>query len=819
MFVLCLASTNKSNNGDLQQRDATEECSNITSLSIPNSSEAVGITSFVQEACESVTALSKYYKAPLERMPQTDIQDLKSYFARPRLVTTGTLLPIRGLQYNASYAINTILTTIFPNGLNRLYGVYGMRYTSCWRLLVNSTPFHQGLVVMSYQYDTDANTYSRGTADPCTSTNIPHVRLDLSTSTACELRAPFLWENDFAPILGSASAPGTFAISNVLPVLGGASLAQPQYSLYFWLEDLEFYGATGNSTDVILQSGVEKELDFDARPVSSSFSLASRAVSWIARGVPSLSSIAGPAAWFLGKTSGVLRYLGFSKPQIQDPIVRMLNITSASEANVDLPSATLMVAPFVSNHTVLDPSMGATDVDEMALSYVFSQWSQICTATIKSTDAPGTAVYATNVGPSVFWYRNFIGGPGYNKAVPLLSGMTNNSFMPSHIFYFASMFQAWRGSIKFRFTFAKTKFHSGRVLVGMIPSAVIDTSTVASGPEIVSGVLPQPYGYSAIFDLRDGNVFDFEVPYMLYLPYLPFNTGCGGLTLTVIDQLIAPASVSSSIDFLVEVAGGSNFEVAQFVGPTFAPSPFGVLTLQSGLVDTVESEGLSPHTFGESFSSLKQLVSIPSRFQFNIATNTTYVLSAMPYYYSRPYPSSVPGPIGTAMRNRSFATCGVVSKTFLYARGSTDFHLYDATSILPGLVFSAFNNPSFTNTQTTDSTYLHKSSANVPRVISNNGNLHVRFPNYSLYRRIVTSSFDGQLWNPTVAAQANLGINPLYGHNVGVLYINNPTTGTKTVLASTAAGDDCRLSHYMGPIPLTLPSTNAGTVYDPDSDF
>ena len=55
----------------------------------------------------------------------------------------------------------------------------------------------------------------------------------------------------------------------------------------------------------------------------------------------------------------------------------------------------------------------------------------------------------------------------------------------------------WRGSIKFRFTFAKTKFHAGRVIAAYVPASY---DTVATGvlsnnvpaPEISSGLV-QPF--------------------------------------------------------------------------------------------------------------------------------------------------------------------------------------------------------------------------------------------------------------------------------------------------------------------------------------
>jgi hypothetical protein len=286
----------------------------------------------------------------------------------------------------------------------------------------------------------------------------------------------------------------------------------------------------------------------------------------------------------------------------------------------------------------------------------------------------------------------------------------------------------------------------------------------------------------------------------------------------VVDQLIAPAAVSASVDFLVEVKCETDFEVQSFGGPRWPPTNVPLIQLQSGMASSEKTSDLSTHTFGEAYTSLKQLISIPSRSTYAISTNTTAVIAACPYFYSKPYPSTAPGPVGTAFRSRSFATCGVVSKCFLYANGSTDFHLYDPLVGTAVMVVSAYNTPDFNGQITAGSIWTHRSDANVPRAVFNQDSAHLRFPMLSKVKRIPCSTLDGLTWNLSVPGQTDISTSTTaFPFIISRFFLNNPSTTTKGILISTCAGDDARLYHYMGPLPCVLPSTNAGSVYDPDS--
>jgi len=786
----------------------------------------------VQEACEAVSALGAHYVRPPKLLAQRDLQDLKAYYARPRIIRTGTLPATRTSSFTGNVTFQTLLNIWFPS--DRLKGVFGIRFKTVFTLQVAATPFHSGIVMVAWQYRPKGQTapsFRRG-GTPSTCTNIPHVRLDVSTSTMAQLHVPFLSPNDYYDLNAVSPYPyGEVVISNFCEFPTLETAAAPSYRLYVHLEDVELFGALPETVSTVtLQSGknmakgsgVEAELDFDARPISSTAFAASKISKWIARGIPAVSAYAEPASWFLGKVGGVLRYFGFSKPQIQDPISRVFKTSSALEFNVDMPSSTLMVAPFASNHLPADPAFGATDVDEMALAYVLSQYTQVFYGTIPTTAATSTLMYGASVCPSTLWFRTIATlTPTGNIPIPDLSGTTANSFQPSGVCFWSQFFNYWRGGMRFRFTFAKTKMHAGRVVVGFVPKYGTATGNDISVPtSSVSGVTaPGTTGYTAVFDLKDNNVFEFDCPYEIPRPFLSYQESSGYISMQILDPILAPSTAASYIPFVVEVMAMPDYTLAKYRGPLFPVHPTGTARLQSGKVLAPQSD-MTQECPGEAFSSVKQLIMIPHVATAAFSANNSF--AAMPWFYQRTYPAGVPGILGNAFRKQSFGPGGNIAQCYLYCKGSTDYHLYSAGAE-GSLIIRATMAPTsgYTIPITPGSTWT-TGLVNSPAVsaVERSGIAHFRFPLWNQIRRVPTETFNDQIWDPTTIAQSAA---PAIYSDVSVSEISltaSPAASGSNILnvvISHAAGDDAALAHYMGPPPLVLPSTNAGTIYDPDS--
>jgi hypothetical protein len=153
----------------------------------------------------SSTFVDKYVPSKIS-VPQADLQDLSGYFARPRVyrqgsISVGTIGNLERLTFTAAEIFGDRLgnPAVFPYGEARLLGVHGVRFTLVFTLQVASTPFHQGLLVSSFQYD-PTGSFDRSLILPAV-TNLPHVRLDLAENTMSQLKVPFVNTHEFLPLV------------------------------------------------------------------------------------------------------------------------------------------------------------------------------------------------------------------------------------------------------------------------------------------------------------------------------------------------------------------------------------------------------------------------------------------------------------------------------------------------------------------------------------------------------------------------------------------------------------------------------------------
>jgi hypothetical protein len=624
-------------------KESSEECSTLdASMKLVGDVSDQGVTAFDSEACEAVDALANYMPMALA-MPQPDIQDLKSYFGRPRLVQRGTIpFGSTAFVYAAGFENdNATLKQYFPQWTQRLAGAYGIRFTLNFRLQVAATAFHQGVLAMSFQYGQFADGAMNRIIKTFACTNVPHVRLDVSEQTMAELRIPFLAATEFLEVepqtLNNPTNVdyGGFSITPILPSVTITGLAVPTWDLYCYLTDIELFGVDViNPSSVVLQGGgdlISKEVK-ESKVISGTLSNMAKISSFVSRGIPSLAAIAGPAAWALDTAAGVAKYFGYAKPMVQDPALKAYRTNYGNEYNVDMPQVGDVVGPFQGNTTVIDTSLGATDVDEMAIAFVASQWSQICRTQVATTNSHGLAIYSAPISPSALWFRAGSSTPFSNIAYPTsstaLAAQTGNCFMPSSLMYISSFFKYWRGSMKFRFTFAKTKLHGGRYMVTFNPSPYVqyergNFGASVTGPEIVGGY-QQPYGNSMIMDLKDSNIFEFTVPYVSAVPYCSFNSSTGGLTMVCIDPLQATGTVANTVSMLVEVCAGEDWELADYSGTYFPIHIDGTVYTQSG-GSLVQKTIKPPHsnTMGDRIMSVKQMIQMPAPYDFNVGGGTT----------------------------------------------------------------------------------------------------------------------------------------------------------------------------------------------------
>lgn len=133
-------------------------------------------------------------------------------------------------------------------------------------------------------------------------------------------------------------------------------------------------------------------------------------------------------------------------------------------------------------------------------------------------------------------------------AIPNVAIASASTFFPTILAYISSMFTFWQGSLSFRFSVAKTKYHSGRLRISYVPAE--QSSTVTS--------FDHDQAFNIIWDLRESNECTMNVPFVYRMNMAPCNYleaidepshsfSPGTLIVTVLNPLIRPETVASSV--------------------------------------------------------------------------------------------------------------------------------------------------------------------------------------------------------------------------------------------------------------------------------
>nr|ULF99693.1 MAG: structural protein [Picornavirales sp.] len=786
-----------------------------------SNNSVLGVTQIENEACTNVSI--GYRFRPLAK-PTLGEQNLTDYLARPRLVQNVTVPTARGAAFTANIT-QAQLDTWFPSLKTRLAGVHGIRFDLKFTLVSAATPFQQGIVAQCFQYgylNADVTVVSRG-ANPVTATNLPHVRHNISETTMTEFTVPYMSAYEFWPLYGQLNlmpaqfdSLGTYTLTCIAPyrILAGSN--NPTLKLMVSMHNLELIGSTPLTTAfVTAQSGLDGEAQ-QLTKISERAAFASSAVRTITTGIPGLDAVGASVSNALSFTSKVASIFGFSKPQEMAAPGRMVASTYPKTLNLDTADDVIVLGPYQANRVEVDGSAGGTNIDEMSMTYVLGRPCQIFFGTIGTADAVGTTIYATDVCPTNFWFRQNSSRPGGNLPLPASSSLTTNAIQPSAMCYLASMFRSWNGSMKFIFTFSKTKLHAGRVILSFIPSVKTPSDNTPISSSIatleVSAALPQPFSYTKIIDLKDDSVFEFEVPYVCHSPYFSVFGSIGGLTMTVLDPLVSSSTTSATIDYMVEVAAGDDFQFSQPCSACLAPANpngTGIVLAQSGL--ELDSAAVNQHTVGETFKSLKQIIQLPDTYSVAVATGVTTTTQLPPWFTRAQYTMATPMALTTS-RPLITTRSGNVAAMYSYAVGSTRWTFHSPAPALGniGIVTSVSSEPQdFGGSSLTvaDPRNRHWNGEN--RILSNDTHIECRIPMYAKVARVPINS-------DTLSPVTNWAVGSAPPYTSEVINrtcnhrITNNTGAPLGLYISRSAADDARAMCYIGPPPVIIwPSTQS----------
>jgi len=625
-------------------------------------------------------------------------QDIKTFLAKPVVVQSGNLAV--GDTFSTFPLIRNPISNFTASTMltNKIDGFLGFRATTVYRLVINANRFQQGRYNMSYvalggvDYDTSANT--RWVNDHLSTlvqrTTLPHVEMDLCCDTEAVLRVPFNSTMNFFPFrsLNVTSDLGLWGILSFYPyssISAGAGNLTCGYTIYSHFEDVELVVAalpqSGRNvfTNKVAKNATEAEqASAGIGPVSSTL-IRVRDFSNIIAQVPLLSSYALTTSWFADIAANAAKVFGWSKPVSLAPSTRVTQNYLPYSANTDGPDMSFPLALSYENSVGMAKGFSGTDVDEMDFSFLNTIPVYHTQFAWNTAQTSGTSFIQLPVNPLSNILTTTVGTGTFYHLSPL-------QLVASHFFY-------WRGSMIYKIKLIKTEFHSGRLAVCFNP---IDS--VLSPPAAVT-LASSTYLHRQIIDIRETNEFTFVVPYISASPYTindPSST-IGTFCIFIVDPLVAPSTVSTSISVIIERAGGPDME---FAGPI--PNNY---TYYSGISPQSGSAFSSPETpnnvcsnlestigvsqfsndnsvnallcVGEKITSLRTLLKLPCQMASVISPTPNLFLNVTPFLIASGFiiGTTIDPPAIHADLYSRFASC------YTYSRGSVRLKFLDNTAV------------------------------------------------------------------------------------------------------------------------------------------
>jgi hypothetical protein len=768
----------------------------------------------VDEACTQVGVHSSAYARP--NVPSDLPQDVRQYLSRPIVFQRGVYSNTTYGQVSTGDISDATVASYFPT-LSRLTGSYGWRATIVLRLEIQATPYQSGLLRLGWcpEYRAVAATTYNPFAYLTTFSQLPGVVLDINESTSVILRVPFVSSLDYwflnhgSTTVNQKFDIGTWAIWALTPVSSPTGALPPNWALWTSIEDVEVIAMAPNNASVTFttpgpqvvvgdvepspphsqaepglleslplrllsrsnsfrrtvtpQMATGEERAAPTGPISGALALASRVALFAGMAVPMISSYANPAAWMLRAGSMLASAFGWSKPINTAAVNRVFNTANNYQQNCDAFDTSWNLGLFSDNQVTALSGFAGTDVDEMAIDYIISVPAIINTFNFASTNAVGDVLCNIAISPLAMYYQL-----GTNGLISFGVDAAFTSFLPAPVMYIANCFRYWAGDFKFKFRMAKTKFHSGRLIVAHIPFYADGNTTVLAAP--VTGT---PMNFkSHIWDLKDSNDYEFIVPYTCYRPFARVTDILGSLSITVEQPLMAPSTVVPTIPIIVEVQAMPGFVFGAPMSPNYLPSPIIPKTV-------VPQDGLNKthYVMGEDIKSVKQLA-------MRLAMTLQSAYGPIHYWFSPTYQPNITTPTSVSYTTVGFS--GYFKPLYAYSRGSSRYS-----------VLNMNKNQRLAVVLNVDGSYDNPSAAS--QVVELGNPLHFIVPPYNITNRMRNTSTD-----PTAGTLTYAQIRPVPVAN--------------TTIATTSWADDTQFGYFLSTFPLqrrnnAITNTNVDTAW------
>jgi hypothetical protein len=561
---------------------------------------------------------------------------LASFLSRPTLINS--------LAWTTSTAVGPLLKIdpwyeLMQNSVikRKIENYAFIRAKLCLKFVVNASPFHFGMMRVSYEPNVNAanngSRVSKIRSNPVSTyplltsySQLPGVDLLPAANAGGVLKVPYFNHKSWARLTSAFEITDlgslTYFVGVKLDVASATASPSILINTYAWLEDVELSGST---VRLALQAGDE----YDG-PISLPASALAKFSKQL-ESIPIISKFARATTIAAKAVAGVSSIFGFTNvPVISDiQAVIPLPYGALSTSEISTPVQKLTLDP--KQELSIDPSItGVSSVDEMTIKSIISRPTILHVFDWTTTNTSGNVLANFRINPALYDSVNILDGSSAVKSYRIYH---------TWLSYLGMMFTHWRGDVVFEIEVIATKFHKGRLQISWDPSEITGAAQFPSNTAV-----------TAILDIGESNKVEISVPFHQAYEWLRcrgitqrswtinsantpnhlFDNGL--LVVSVLNPLISPVS-PQEVHLIVRVKGGDNFEFANpcenFTESNSSPPPsfFAVQSLDE--VDLLSTsvpfgDAGSKHVnrydvnFGERVVSLRTLLRRYSLYDFSV---------------------------------------------------------------------------------------------------------------------------------------------------------------------------------------------------------
>jgi hypothetical protein len=587
-----------------------------------------------------VDAESKVYSDfKIATMPsdyETKYDTIKDFLAKPYLLTQFQWTSASAENANLHFFdIGPLLTSVTAWEAKRR-GFELIRGTFNLRVQVNCSPFQAGKLLIHYlpncadRIAIDSTHLSRYNLDIIQKYQHPHIDLD-ARDTVAIMSIPYISPTPWFDVKEGAYDWGRVFVDVVCPFKSGASgILNAEVTLFGYWTDVELCAPIVPQSDNS-ESTTKFSTSKNTERKESTFKIsdglqAVRSAASSLSAIPFLTGTMETLAWVANCASQVASIFGWSKPRLNDAPQIMARQPFRYVGTSDGPDVSQPVALIHNNAIKRSSDYAITRKDEMSLKYLLKVPTYLGRKTWTTALSSGTLLFSQALAPS----------QAYKQSTKTTGAHVMTYNMGAPLYYLSNAFKYYRGSMSLKIQFAKTIFHSGKLLITFTPSW---TAFVA--PTVSTSI----YSLREIIDVREQSEIELNFPYLLARPYLEQNQPIGTVHVYILNDLRCPETVAQEIDLIYFITAGDDFEYQVPQGDR-GDSLF-PYTPQSNNAETIISSGIaesaiksastmySQKSIGEHFCSVKQLLNRNSQLQPSVSlTYASTLIAAYPWLCS-----------------------------------------------------------------------------------------------------------------------------------------------------------------------------------------